>query len=208
MTLPAPFAYPLTKHERRHGPAGYETYSSYKPWLRDEFIFKCVYCLQRELWAIDWDASFSVEHIIPQSENPTIRCDYTNLVYACTRCNSARGTEPILDPSKAAFGDHIRLTENGLLEGLTIDGKDLIDLLHLNEDPALFVRRKYLRIHSLKATKPDDAEIDQLFLDSFGYPQNMPDLRTLLPPQGNKLKGSEETCYFARLSTGELDQFY
>src|SRR5436309_202187 len=43
--LPDPFAYPHEAHQRRHGPAGYTNYQSYKPWLRDEFAFRCVYCL-------------------------------------------------------------------------------------------------------------------------------------------------------------------
>jgi hypothetical protein len=38
--LPAPFAYPSAPHSRRHGPAGYEDYTHYKPWLRDEFTFR------------------------------------------------------------------------------------------------------------------------------------------------------------------------
>jgi hypothetical protein len=25
-------------------------YESYRPWLRDEFAFRCVYCLTRETW--------------------------------------------------------------------------------------------------------------------------------------------------------------
>ena len=45
MNLPAPFAYPTTPHTRRHGPRGYKNYKEYKPFLRDEFAFRCVYCL-------------------------------------------------------------------------------------------------------------------------------------------------------------------
>jgi hypothetical protein len=38
------FAYPRAARSRRHGPCGYAHYSLYKPWLRDEFQFRCVYC--------------------------------------------------------------------------------------------------------------------------------------------------------------------
>jgi hypothetical protein len=44
------FQYPRQAHVRRHGPLGYVNYQSYKPWLRDEFEFRCVYCLWRERW--------------------------------------------------------------------------------------------------------------------------------------------------------------
>jgi hypothetical protein len=55
------FRYPMSAHERRHGPRGYQDYRSYKPWLRDEFEFRCVYCLCRERWFPDGDANFSVD---------------------------------------------------------------------------------------------------------------------------------------------------
>ena len=47
--MSAPFDYPAP-HLRRHGPMGYADYASYRPWLRDEFSFRCVYCLLREQW--------------------------------------------------------------------------------------------------------------------------------------------------------------
>jgi hypothetical protein len=37
------FEYPLMPHVRRHGPAGYDDYASYRDWLRDEFTFRCVF---------------------------------------------------------------------------------------------------------------------------------------------------------------------
>jgi hypothetical protein len=65
MTVSAPFAYPVTAHERRHSPAGYVDYQNYKPWLRDEFTFRCVYCLERERWYPSGAAAFSVDHVVP-----------------------------------------------------------------------------------------------------------------------------------------------
>ncbi len=47
------FDYPEPRLERIHGPAGYSTYESFRPWLRDEFTFRCVYCLKREMRIID-----------------------------------------------------------------------------------------------------------------------------------------------------------
>jgi hypothetical protein len=65
MNLPTPFAYPTTPHMRRHGPLGYENYQNYKPFLRDEFTFRCVYCLERETWYPNREASFSTDHFEP-----------------------------------------------------------------------------------------------------------------------------------------------
>ena len=44
------FRYPAQPLARRHGPCGYADYQSFRPWLRDEFSFRCVYCLIREQW--------------------------------------------------------------------------------------------------------------------------------------------------------------
>src|SRR4051812_13664188 len=45
-----PFEYPAGVHVRRHGPSGWTEYQRYRSWLRDEFCFRCVYCLLREQW--------------------------------------------------------------------------------------------------------------------------------------------------------------
>src|SRR5580658_5616890 len=84
------FQYPQQVHVRRHGPLGYVNYQSYKPWLRDEFQFRCVYCLWRECWLSVGEEAFSVDHLQPRAEAPNRICEYNNLVYACCRCNSVK----------------------------------------------------------------------------------------------------------------------
>ena len=58
------FEYQTAPHIRRHGPGGYQDYDSYRDWLRDEFLFRCVYCLHREQW-YDRGATFNIEHFVP-----------------------------------------------------------------------------------------------------------------------------------------------
>src|SRR5437764_9736257 len=86
----AVFAYPGTPHLRRNGPRGYVDDEHYKPWLRDEFSFRCLYCRCREVWFPDGDRSFSVEHILPTSLATAGLTDYDSLVYACCQCNAVR----------------------------------------------------------------------------------------------------------------------
>ena len=90
MNLPVPFAYPSTPHIRRHGPRGYENYQQYKPFLRDDFTFRCVYCLERETWYPNRAGSFAADHFEPKVLNPVRQRDYENLVYACSRCSTQR----------------------------------------------------------------------------------------------------------------------
>ena len=64
-----PFIYPAEAHVRRHGPQGYASANSFRPWLRDEFAFRCVYCLLREQWGLV-RATFDLDHFLPVSSRP------------------------------------------------------------------------------------------------------------------------------------------
>jgi hypothetical protein len=68
MNPPDPLAYPNAPHVRKHGPKGYNPYKSYDQWLRDEFTFRCVYCLEREIWYPNRGAAFAVEHVLSKSD--------------------------------------------------------------------------------------------------------------------------------------------
>jgi hypothetical protein len=207
--LPEPFAYPQEPHRRRHGPAGYEDYGHYKPWLRDEFTFRCAYCLERETWYPSRAASFSADHFIPVVLDPDREWDYGNLVYACTRCNSAKSALiPLLDPTVSAFGAHVQVAADGAIAALTPQGQQLIDLFHLDKPPAREVREEYLLLLRAKKEHPDNPTIHALFLRKFGYPTDLPDLRKLRPPGGNAKKSSEDTCCQARRERGELPEYY
>jgi hypothetical protein len=81
MTIP--FIYPPGPHVRRHGPAGYADHTGYQPWLRDEFSFRCVYCLLREQWG-RVGGVFDIDHFLPVSNRPDLAAEYDNLLYACT----------------------------------------------------------------------------------------------------------------------------
>lgn len=80
------FLYPSHPLARRHGPKGYADYQSFRPWLRDEFSFRCVYCLIREQWG-RVTGEFDLDHFTPQSCRPDQMAEYDNLLYACHTCN-------------------------------------------------------------------------------------------------------------------------
>jgi len=120
------FDYPAAPHARKHGPSGYAQYPYYKPWLRDEFTFRCVYCLEREVWYPDRANSFHVEHILAKVSNPGSITAYPNLAYSCGRCNTFKGIDPLLNPTTDSFGDHLKVNDDGSVIGLTNEGKVLI----------------------------------------------------------------------------------
>jgi hypothetical protein len=211
MSLPEPFSYPIQPHLRKHSPAGYANYTEYKPWLRDKFDFRCVYCLQRETWSRAGAASFSVDHIIPQAFDPDclFTCDYTNLLYACLWCNSLRQDEMILNPTGEGMGEHLCVHPDGTIAGITFDGLVLVKLLHLNRPSAIRERQRILRILHRRVRYPNDPEVLRDFRETFGYPDDLPDLRRRPPhgpnpPGGNALQENTEYCCFARRERGHL----
>src|SRR6188508_1630133 len=106
---------------------------SYKPWLRDEFAFRCIYCLRRERMFPDGEAAFSVDHYVPVTVDRLRETDYQNLAYACLRCNSAKGQRvDLMDPRIEGLGNHLRVDQDGTAVGLTKDGAVFIDKLGLN----------------------------------------------------------------------------
>jgi hypothetical protein len=201
------FLYPGAAHARRHGPRGYLQYESYKPWLRDEFSFRCVYCLCRERWFPDGEAAFAVDHVQPQSTAPELRNEYDNLVYSCCQCNALRAATAVLDPCQHAYGQQIRVLESGLVEALTPAGTELIEICRLNRPPLVAFRRGMIQLlNFLRERKGMEA---QALLDSIlGFPVSLPNLAQLKPPGGNSRPDGIPQSYIERKNRGQLTTRY
>lgn len=173
-----PFIYADTPHLRKHGPSGYERYQSYKDWLRDEFTFRCVYCLERERWYPNGHAGFGVDHVKPkgQTEYVHLICHYPNLVYACNRCNTAKKETILIDPGEIAFAAHLRIDDEGEITGQTVEGLRIINILGLDLRLPTNERKTKLRILELYRRYPNDAEVRALYFGAFGFPEDLPDL--------------------------------
>lgn len=143
-------SYPRTPHSRRHGPRGHTETRAYKPWLRDEFSFRCVYCLIRERWRPDGQEEFAVDHITPRSTatdsvDPSRIHDYDNLCYACCSCNRNRQDAVLpFDFDRDSFARHVEFALDGTAEPLSAEGRFLIRVCHLNR-PLLIEFRRRLR---------------------------------------------------------------
>jgi len=125
------FDYPQSRSERVHGPAGYASYESFRPWLRDEFTFRCVYCLKRETWG-QVTGEFELDHFKPQSLAPNLSLDYFNLVYACRRCNSVKLDQSVDDPLVEFSSESIVVLPDGVVASDLPQTKRLIQQLDLN----------------------------------------------------------------------------
>lgn len=196
------FSYPAGPHIRRHGPAGYFGYESYREWLRDEFTYRCVYCLHRERWE-SRAASFHIEHFIPVSVDPDGECVYENLLYACGTCNTAKSAAlNVPDPCEIAFADCLKIETDGTVTALNEHGERLSDVLRLNRDSDVNIRARWIR--SLTTLQSSDPE---LYAEYMAFPDDLTDLRRSVPKTNTKPEGIEN-CYFAIRERGELPATY
>jgi hypothetical protein len=195
------FDYPERQEERRHGPAGYAEYESYRPWLRDEFDFRCAYCLKRETWG-QVTSAFELDHFEPQSLNPQLRLDYWNLLYACRCCNAVKRDQTVADPFRLLRADQLTTLPDGSLRPHDRDTQRLIRQLDLNSARLRSWRVMWMRIVAL-AKDRDTA----LYFQLVGFPEDLPNLSKLRPPQ-NARKESLEDCWFARRQRGFLPVAY
>jgi hypothetical protein len=202
------FAYPDQPCERRHGPCGYQKLEGYKPWLRDEFCFRCFYCLCRERWLPDGAGSFSIDHLMPLSQAPELRTEYDNLIYACVMCNSLKQaeewpTDPLADPA----GKHLQVREDGVVECLTRIGYDMIRICRLNRPALVRYRRTLMKVLAFlhHNTAPEAAVLLRQYL---GFPDDLPRLRNLRPPDGNRRPEGINQSWYERQRRGELPETY
>jgi hypothetical protein len=171
--------------------------------LRDEFSFRCVYCLLRELWA-PAGGIFHIDHRVPVAVDPSLETDYDNLLYACASCNFAKGARALPDPLTVLTAAGVRVGRDG-----TIKAKDnseaarLIDLLGL--DLPDYIKFRKLWIHILDLARENQPDLYQRLI---GYPKDLPNLRKCKPPQGNSRPAGVEQSAFARAKRGELPLCY
>lgn len=195
------FNYPKRHSDRTHGPAGYRSYESFRPWLRDEFTFRCVYCLKRETWG-QVTGEFELDHFEPQSLAHHRTLDYFNLVYACRRCNTVKLDQKIHDPLAILSSDLVVTLPDGFLSSDDIDANRLIQQIDLNAPKLRRWRVMWMRIIDL--AKDRDAELYQQLTC---FPEDLPDLGRLRPPSNSRPEGIE-VSWHAKRRRGQLPESF
>ena len=201
---PQPFAYQAATHEYRHGPSGYESYPSYRPWVRDEFDFRCVYCLNREQWSPT--LSFHVDHVVPQSDDELQSTRFENLVYACSSCNVRKSAISLPHPVLHLSADTLTVKQDGTIEGHTESSRQIILRLDLNGPEYKEFRQIMLATIAL-AKERTTGQYDGHYQRLMGYPQDLPNLASLKPPTNTRPEGVQQSAY-ARRQRGELPDVY
>jgi hypothetical protein len=189
--------YPAPQAHRRHGPAGYTAVSSFRPWLRDEFDFRCVYCLKREQWG-QVTFEFDIDHFLPQSVMPVAALEYANLVYACHRCNGVKGVQTIDDPWWCLRSNRVVVTRDGDLRALDAGAQRTVLKLDLNSPRLKAWRALWMRIIELARLQEPE-----LYSRLIAFPEDLPNLSLLNPSTNTRPEGLLEGWY-ARRERGEL----
>lgn len=110
---------------RRTNPRLYANYHAYREQLKADFHSRCGYCDDPERFS---DVPFQIDHFVPRATLNTIaENDYSNLVYACRRCNRAKwdkwptcdeknhnnGKEGFIDPCDPEYDQQFERNERG-----------------------------------------------------------------------------------------------
>ena len=193
---PFPFQYPVTPLVRKHAPGGYQHWEPYRDWLRDEFDFRCVYCLQREPWG-KRRAIFAIDHIVARAAGGA-PFDYDNLAYVCASCNSNKTDDAVPHPARCAYGRSVSVDEEGRITANDTAGRQLIRALRLDDEENTRYRRMMLWLLQQQAER-DKSE----FLRMMSYPGDLPDLGSRRPPTNAK-PGSWEQSHHARGDGGKV----
>jgi hypothetical protein len=130
----------------------------------DEFDFRCVYCLNREMWG-QVTGEFELDRFEPQSLNPKLRMDHLNLVYASRRCNAVKRDQTVADPFGLLRATLVAARPDGSLHPHDRDTQRLIRQLELNSPKLKSWRVMWMRIVSL-AEKHDTG----LYFRLVGFP--------------------------------------
>jgi hypothetical protein len=198
----APFIYPAAAQLRQHGPRGYAEYESYRPWVRDEFSFRCVYCLIRERWG-PTEGVYALDHFLPIAARPDLALEYENLLYACISCNLSKGSLETPDPCSTLLHEVVQVFEDGDIRANTDQARKIIELLGLDRPRLREFRELWILIVRLAALHDPT-----LFRRLMGYPADLPDLSTLRPPEGNTRPDGIAQSHLARRQRGELPDTY
>lgn len=125
----------------------YKRVGRWKQFVRKAFRYRCGYCTVSE-GELKGQGHFHVDHFAPRSSFPEKARDYFNLVYACSDCNVAKGSEyaaELVDPgSEARFPYH--LYENDCeIRANSPRGKSCVEIPDLNRLDLIKLRQNRAR---------------------------------------------------------------
>ena len=130
-----------------------DQYEAYRALLRQDFEFRCAYCLRHEFFFGGGEAG-EIDHFRPRHLFPNLENEYRNLYWSCRKCNAIKGgTWPseaqaerglrFLDPCAENSDDHWQTHPDGTVTALTTVGRYTVRHIRLDR-PTLTQFRRFL----------------------------------------------------------------
>src|SRR5207244_391892 len=134
----------------------------------------------REQWG-QMRGGHAIDHFLPVAQHPQRANEYDNLVYACIACNGVKRNRVVPDATTVLTAKDVWVSADGVIHSATPEAAKLIELLGLDSEQSTEFRMLWLGIIALAA-----ASNTELYNRLMGFPADLPDLRRLRPPGGNK----------------------
>ena len=141
--------------------------------VRDRWNARCAYCGVHEDAV---GATLTVDHHRPRARGGVREAE--NLVYSCARCNEHKGAywheqDPphvrLLHPGQDDLTQHLRVSDDGHVAGVTPEGEFFVQRLRLNRPPLVAYRRARWSeaeiTAELQATRRRIEELERRVLD-------------------------------------------
>ncbi len=174
------------KQIRKESPPSFSDYRKYKPFLRQDFDYKCAYCDSTEP-EIGGKNRTHIDHYKPKEKFPKLATIYRNLFYACPECNQSKkdywptfrqrlAKQIILNPCDHEVSKHFDRSA-ARWKGRTQTGKwNMVKLLLASDEQ---VRRRENRAALLELIDElvDQLKSAKLLCDSARKKANTPDVR-------------------------------
>lgn len=137
-------------------------YQRFRSFLREDFEKTCHWCVLEELWTAG-EESAEVDHFRPKHLFPDLAEEYTNLYYACHRCNHRKGAHwpdgdlqargvGYVDLCADDYETHYRMRLDGSLETLSDSAQWTVQTIRLNSPHLVQVRRLIAELTSQAVT--------------------------------------------------------
>ncbi|WP_081015326.1 MULTISPECIES: HNH endonuclease [Pseudomonas] len=146
-----------TNYSKKPDNTYYADYHHYFTEIKEDCQERCVYC--DALLSEHGDEGFHIDHFRPFVHFSSLKSDPNNLVLACSKCNiwksknwptnmyfhvhaSHDGTVGFIDPFLEPLSDYFEVEPSGRLLTKGTVAKYMLELLHLNRESRIQLRRK------------------------------------------------------------------
>jgi len=162
----------------------YADYHEYYNEIKEDCKERCVYC--DTLLSEQGGEGFHLDHFRPSALFPELSTDPNNLVLSCSKCNifksknwhtsplipvyaSHDGVTGFIDPFQENLSSHFSVILTGKLVGHSKVSSYMIELLHLNRESRLQIRRRRNIIYKAKQLS---IKIDEKLLNLTQFMEN------------------------------------